>query len=97
MNFGQAIEAMKSGKKVARSGWNGKGMFIFLREGRHIVNAEPESIMSKAGFSEFDSLPHFCMKAADDKLVVGWLASQTDMLSEDWGIVGEPEQEAFLD
>lgn len=86
MTFGQAIDAMKQGHRVARKGWNGKGMFIFLREGRHIKNVEPDSIMAQAGFHEFDSLPHFCMKAADDKLVVGWLASQTDMLSDDWVI-----------
>jgi hypothetical protein len=83
MTFGQAIVALKTGKKVARMGWNGKGMFIFLREGRRIMCVPADSPMG----GDFDSLPHLCMRTADGKCCVGWLASQTDILAEDWMVV----------
>lgn len=83
MNFGEAIEALKAGQKVAREGWDGKNMFIFLREGRTITNMDSNSPMG----GDFESLPHLCMRTADGKCCVGWLASQTDILSEDWLIV----------
>lgn len=70
MNFGQAIEALKQGKRVARSGWNGKGMWL---------NLQAPDALSKM------SLPYIYMKTADNHQVP-WLASQTDMLSEDWVI-----------
>jgi len=83
MTFGLAIEAMKKGKKVARAGWNGKDMFIFLREGRQITGVAPDSPMG----GDFESRGHFCMKDAQGLCVVGWLASQTDMIAEDWFMV----------
>lgn len=84
MNFGQAIELLKQGKLVARKGWNGKGMYLLLVSGetvRYSINqvygdGYPDSV----GFSVLNAI---YMKTADDKLVP-WLASQTDMLSEDW-------------
>lgn len=85
MTFGLAIEAMKKGKKVARKGWNGKGMFLFL--------AETTDIATEADLSEYEHmkgelvLPSVVMKTADNYFCVGWLASQTDMLAEDWVIV----------
>ena len=87
MNFGQAIEALKEGKRVARAGWNGKGMFLFLVSGSNfIVNREPLlSIMGEGTTVTYR--PHIDMKDAEGK-VVPWLASQTDMLAEDWQIVG---------
>lgn len=88
MTFGQAIEAMKLGQCVARAGWNGKGMFLYLIKGSDLQSG------LKYGFGELICEPEFvstiCMKTADNKLVAGWLASQTDMLAEDWYIVGEP-------
>ena len=86
MNFGNAIEALKEGKRVARAGWNGKGMFLFLVPGSNfIVNREPLlSIMGEG--AEITYRPHIDMKDAEGK-VVPWLASQTDMLAEDWQIV----------
>lgn len=68
MNFGQAIERLKSGQRVYRSGWNGKGMWLALQ------TPDANSKMS---------LPYIYMKTADGKLVP-WLASQTDVLAEDW-------------
>ena len=79
MNFGQAIEALKSGKRVARAGWNGKGMYLFLVKGEDLSDIfDPDSC---------DCVDSIGMKTAQDTLVIGWLASQTDMLAEDWGIV----------
>lgn len=79
-DFGEAIRRLKQGRKVSRQGWNGKGMFLFLREGRDIKGVDPASPMG----GEFTSLAHICMRTADGKCCVGWLASQTDMLSDDW-------------
>jgi hypothetical protein len=68
MDFGQAIATLKSGGRVARHGWNGKGMYLELQ--RPDKNSKMTS-------------PYIYMKTADGKLVP-WLASQTDMLNEDW-------------
>lgn len=71
MNFGSALEALKAGMGVARSGWNGKGMWLNLQT--------PDS-NSKM------TLPYIYMKTADNQQVP-WLASQTDLLSNDWELV----------
>ena len=76
MNFGQAIEAMKNGYHVARKGWNGKGMYIWIVEGRFL--------QSNGHLPYQDSI---CMKTAQNTVCVGWLASQADMLAEDWEVV----------
>ena len=85
MSFGLAIEAMKKGKRVARAGWNGKGMFVFLVPAAHLASS------LKYGFGEYIGEPtvvdSFAMKTADNKVVIGWLASQTDMQADDWQIV----------
>nr|WP_309574579.1 Gp49 family protein [Moraxella osloensis] len=90
LTFGNAIEQLKLGKTVARQGWNGKGMFLSLVKGRdtdYHVNSEVFGT-GNDGNSQ-DQLPvldAIYMKTADNKLVP-WLASQTDMLSEDWQVV----------
>lgn len=83
LSFGIAIEAMKKGRKVARVGWNGKGMHLRIVEPYNdmgITDAQAERV------SEGTLLPWIGMKTADNKFVP-WLASQTDMLAEDWIIV----------
>ena len=81
MSFGLAIEALKKGKCVARAGWNGKGMWIGLhKEGGEFVREECGTLLQY--------LDYIVMKTADNKLVP-WLASQTDMLADDWAIVSE--------
>jgi len=88
MNFGQALEALKNGKLCARSGWNGKKMFVFLVKGSQFqVNRAPLLGIFPEG-TEIDYCPHIDMKTADGK-IVPWLASQTDVLAEDWGIVNQ--------
>lgn len=80
MNFGHAIEMLKCGCRVARKGWNGKDMFIFLAKGNDLTSCLCSENMPPCT----DSI---CMKTADDKICVGWLASQTDILAEDWTVV----------
>lgn len=84
MPFGHAIEAMKRGEKVARAGWNGKDMFIYHVPGQVYKTT---TITGRAAFGE-DKLcgSYICMKPAAGPLVIGWLASQTDMLADDWMI-----------
>ena len=86
MTFGLAIEAMKSGKKVTRAGWNGKGMWIgIVTADNYSINIAPYD--DGQDIPEIKSLlPWIGMKTADNKFVP-WLASQTDMLAEDWEIV----------
>lgn len=77
---------MKRGHRVARAGWNGKGMFLFLVPGSHFkVNREPLlSIMGEGTQVEYHA--HIDMKTAQG-YIVPWLASQADLLAEDWGEV----------
>ena len=87
LNFGEVIAGLKQGKRYARAGWNGKGMFVFLVNGSNFtVNREPLLSIMGAG-TEVQYRPHIDMKDADGQ-VVPWLASQTDMLAEDWQRVG---------
>lgn len=81
-NFSEALEALKKGYKVARNGWNGNNMFLvyvnpYLND--HYTIVEKPNIVGTL-------VPYIGMKTADNKLVP-WLASQTDLLSEDWEIV----------
>ena len=90
MNFGLAIEAAKMGKKIARAGWNGKGMFLY-----HVPAAAypPSTEVAKAYFHG-ENVPYgeyIAMKTAQGN-VVPWLASQTDMLADDWYIVEQGGQ-----
>ena len=86
LSFGHAIEAMKSGEKVTRAGWNGKGMFLFLVPGSQFkVNRAPLLGIYPEG-EEVDYCPHIDMRKVDGK-IEPWLASQTDMLANDWQVV----------
>jgi hypothetical protein len=91
MNFGQAIEALKEGKKVSRTGWNGKNMYLWLKPATTIKSDWCKDPMLKeivdSNGGETEALGTICMKTADNKILTGWLASQTDMLSEDWIIL----------
>lgn len=81
-SFGDAMNFLKGGKKVARKGWNGKNMFLFLATD---IEFHTQADLSCVSNLEGDlTLPAVVMKTADDRFCVGWLASQTDMLSDDW-------------
>ena len=77
MNFGQALETLKTGGRVARSGWNGKGIFIELqRPDANSKMTHPYIYINTTGLqTDNPDAP---------KNLVPWLASQTDMLAEDW-------------
>ncbi|WP_134682564.1 DUF2829 domain-containing protein [Brevibacillus migulae] len=89
MNFGQALEALKDGKKVARSGWNGKGMWIVLMPALYLeagmVNGRTRKHIGED--KPLDSQPYIAMWTATGQWQPGWLASQADMLAEDWQVV----------
>lgn len=86
MTFGDAVESLKEGEKVARRGWNGKGMFLFLVPASTFqVNRPPLMGIYPEG-TTVNYQSHIDMKTADDT-VVPWLASQSDVLAEDWVIV----------
>lgn len=89
MDFGMAIVALKRGLCVARKGWNGKGMFLTLQQGSEVDGDNMRNEGAKNFYSgcKCNIAPHIDMKAADGTYVVGWLASQTDMLAEDWEVI----------
>lgn len=104
MTFCEALEELNKGAFVARSGWNGKGMFIYKVEAsdpthdqlrgrckdaidyayKHVKDDEPQTVQETIHINA-----HIDMKAADGSIVIGWLASQTDMQADDWFIVKE--------
>ncbi len=87
MNFGQAIEALKLGRKVARAGWNGKGMWLVLVPGSFVSDLREGSAYHEAGLTSATVNPHIDMFTATGEMQPGWLASQTDMLAEDWAVL----------
>lgn len=96
MDFGEALKALKEGKKVARKGWNGyrKGMYIYLCDGQEIPQYKwqertpaQETTLSERMNGTVRIMPHIDMVSAQGERVIGWLASQTDMLSDDWVII----------
>jgi hypothetical protein len=74
MDFGGALEYLKVGERVTRDGWNGKGMWLELQR------PDEHSKMSR---------PYIFMKTVDGQLVP-WVASQSDLLADDWGLVVDP-------
>jgi len=91
VDFGKAIEALKKGERVARKGWNGKDMWLALTKGSTIANKDARSgavlAAANAGAYSITINDHIDMKTADGSVCCGWLASQADMLSDDWVIV----------
>lgn len=79
MNFGNAIQWLKEGKRVQRSGWNGKGMHLYLEDWL-------EGMMTFGGDNRKYE-PVIIMYTAQGKHQPGWLASQADMLADDWSVV----------
>lgn len=86
LDFSDALRLIKEGRKLRRSGWNGKGMFIFLVPGSVFkVNRAPLLGIYPEG-TEIRYHGHVDMRTADG-MVVPWLCSQTDMLAHDWEVV----------
>lgn len=83
MTFSLALIYLKGGERVARQGWNGKGMFLFLVPGSTFrVNRAPLLGIYPEG-TEIKYHAHVDMRTADGQ-IVPWLCSQTDLLAEDW-------------
>jgi hypothetical protein len=83
LTFSEALELLKKGKKVMRAGWNGKGMFIFLVPGSTFEVNRPPLLGIYPEGTEIKYHAHVDMRT-DDGQIVPWLASQTDLLSNDW-------------
>jgi hypothetical protein len=94
MNFGEALQAAKSGRKIAREGWNGKGQFVVraggyavaldkVREGTHFT----KEFLQSEGATEMPIEPHLDIWNAQKKYVPGWAPSQGDMFAEDWTVL----------
>jgi hypothetical protein len=89
MDFGHALDALRAGRRVTRTGWNGAGMWLLLVPGsdiaveldRPIGQAAPDLVDSTVQYR-----PHIDMKTADDEFVP-WVASQSDLLADDWRTV----------
>jgi hypothetical protein len=91
LTFGLAMEVLKLGKKITRSGWNGKGMFLFYLPTRNIpvkIMSDPALIkIAEENGGSLECLPSIRMKTTDNKILTGWLASMTDVFAEDWMII----------
>ena len=92
MQFGTAIEAAKTGARIARRGWNGKDMWVAYSPGHDALPAEkffagPNRRHAEENGGTARVMPSFTMKLVCGAILPGWLASQTDMLADDWEIV----------
>lgn len=95
MNFGEALEALKNGKKVCRSGWNGKGMWIVLMPELNLPPYNTQGTERKVNDrtakwigedKPLESQPYLSLWTAQGKWQPGWNASTSDLLAEDWEI-----------
>lgn len=84
MTFGQALELVKKGKCIARKGWNGKNQYVFLVKGETLRKCFNDKVNAMA--TPVDVL---AIKTTSNQIQVGWLATQTDMLADDWYDVDE--------
>lgn len=82
MNFSDALDLIKEGKKLQRSNWNGKDMWVTICK-----DYSTHDVLFNVDWNEKrERLPFIIMKTVDDKLVP-WLASQTDILADDWILI----------
>ncbi|EOC0210483.1 DUF2829 domain-containing protein [Cronobacter dublinensis] len=94
MNFGDALEAVKSGAKIYREGWNGKGQFVIKAGGYTVKESRPGSDYAKHGIGlgeELTIAAHLDLKNAQGVMQPGWVPSQGDLFAEDW--LAEPVAE----
>ena len=83
MNFGQALENIKDGKRVAREGWNGRGMFVFLVPGSVFKVNRPPLLGIYPEGTEINYRPHIDIKNVDGSIAT-WVPSITDLMADDW-------------
>lgn len=94
MDIGGAVAALKSGKRVCRSGWNGKGMWLALSPAHKNLPADkfwagPNRRYAEQNGGTATVLPSVTMRTATGEILMGWLASQTDLLSDDWEVLDD--------
>lgn len=90
MSFSHALMMLRHGARVARAGWNGKGMFLFLVPGSKFKVSRPPLLGIYPEGTEIEYHAHIDMKTAQG-YVVPWLASQADLLANDWVLVEDQE------
>jgi hypothetical protein len=81
--IGWAVKQMQDGQRVARAGWNGKGMFLFLVPGSTFQVNRPPLLGIYPEGTTIDYRPHVDMKTVDGQ-IVPWVCSQSDLLATDW-------------
>lgn len=90
VDFSEALHQLKSGECVRRAGWNGKGMWLYLQDGSHKSHfAMGQEMAKRMDNRDIDVAPCIVMFTAGRKLQPGWLASQADMLAEDWEVLSD--------
>lgn len=94
MKFGEAIEQARNGKRITRNGWNGKGMYVYMTPGHTVatdvwVARTPAHEVTEAERARGQVIvgDHLDMMSAQGVRIIGWLASQTDMLADDWQVL----------
>jgi hypothetical protein len=87
MKFGEAVDLAKQGKKITRESWNGKGQFVYYQEGSVIDPTQARNPVLASFEGPITIKPHLDLKTADGSIQIGWLASQSDVLTEDWFVV----------
>lgn len=98
MRFGEAIEHARAGKRIARLGWNGKWMYVYMTMGRLIPLDKWVAKMPSQELTEIEKekgyvniMPHLDMMSVQGVRTIGWNPSQADMMADDWYVVGEDE------
>ena len=86
LSFGSALAALKDGARISRQGWNGKGMFLYLVPSSTFKVNRPPLLGIYPEGTEIDYHAHIDIRTAAGQCVP-WLASQTDLIAEDWGLV----------
>lgn len=85
LTFGQALTKLKCGRKVARKGWNGKNQYVYLIKAEHLQN------VLEYGYGEYYGEPiitdTLAIKTSSNQIQIGWLATQSDILAEDWEVI----------
>ncbi len=93
LSFGEAVKHAQAGKKISREDWNGKNMWVSITEGR-VLDLSKNDIWTKnvkdvavENGGTIETLPYFIMKTVHNKILIGWLATQTDILVTDWYVL----------
>jgi hypothetical protein len=92
MKFGKALERCKQGRRIARSGWNGKDQFVFYSPGfvvlvEYLTNEILKAWAHERGLTQIEFWGHLDFKPSNNKIQCGWFPTQSDMQAEDWYVV----------